>query len=116
MMNIATSFRVAINSDLETIITVIKENYKSVIDISVHNNSFILNGNTVVITYNEDYNYKLSLDQDDGFMYYENNMDFYPFDDAVGLETQIRLAKEITYYFSMQGIRAEVIAEFENML
>lgn len=69
-----------------------------------------------MISYNDDYDEELSIVDGDRYLYYENNVDFYPKDDMMTLEKQIQLAKEISKKFVDYGIASEVIAEFENLL
>lgn len=61
----------------------------------VRRKKLVIGRNNVVISYNEDYNEELSIVDEDRYLYYQNNIDFYPKDDAMTLEKQIQLAKEI---------------------
>lgn len=72
--------------------------------------------NNVMISCNEDYDEKLAFSDEDNYLYYQNNIDFYPIDAIRTLEEQIQLSQEIIQKFTDYGIPAEIIAEFENLL
>ncbi len=114
MQDISVSFRIAVNANKEKIIEILKE-YKSCLTL-LEEKWFCICGNNMQINYNEDYDKELSIVDEDGFLYYENNIDFYPKDDTIMLENQVQLAKEILQKFTNYGIASEIIAEFENLL
>lgn len=109
------SFRIAVNTNKEKIIEILKK-YKDICIVSLEEKTLVIDGNIVVINYNEDYDEKLSVVDEDGYLYYKNNVDFYPKDDTLVLEKQIQLAKDISNKFVNYGIDSEIIAEFENLL
>lgn len=84
--------------------------------ISLDENKIVICKNNVVISHNEDYDEKLSIEDEDGYLYYKSNMDFYPQDDNILLEKQIEAAKNFVKIFIDYGIASEIIAEFENLL
>ncbi len=115
MQDISVSFRIAVNANKEKIIEIFKK-YKDIWEISLEEKELVIGRNNVVINCNEDYDKELSIIDENGYLYYENNIDFYPKDDAMMLENQIQLAKEISKKFVDYGIASEIIAEFENLL
>ena len=115
MQDISISFRIAVNTNKERIIELLKMN-KDISIITLEENKLIIGQNNVVITRNEDYDEVLSSVDEDAYLYYENNMDFYPKDNAVLIEKQIQLAKDISKKFCDYGISSEIITEFENLL
>lgn len=115
MQDISITFRIAVNTNKEKIIEILKK-YKECYVISFGENKIVICKNNVVIRYNEDYDEKLAIEDEDGYLYYECNMDFYPQDDNIMLENQIEVAKKMVEIFVNYGIASEIIAEFENML
>lgn len=112
MQDISLSFFIAVNSDKETIIKILRVQE----DILFGHNRIIIGKNCVEIKRNEDYDKKLSLIDEDAFLYYESNMYFYPYDDTLMLDEQIQLAKKICKVFVESGISSEIVAEFERWL
>ena len=107
-----TSFRIAVDAGQEKIMEVLKiqkedtyGNFKWI--------RTVIGANNVEISRNEDYDKKLSAVDEDAFLYYETNIDFYPVEEMVTLDQQIKLAKEILKKFADYGIPAEIVAEFE---
>ena len=114
MDNMSTSFRIAVNANQEIIIEILRRHFKQLGPI--RNNKFVLNDNHVVISKNDDFNEELAVIDEDSFLYYESNVDFFPSNDDQSLENQIILAKEIHLVFIQENILAEIISEFENLL
>lgn len=115
MQNISTTFRIAVNISKEKIKEILRR-YQDCYMISFNESNIIIERNNVVINDNYDYDKKLSIEDEDGYLYYESNMDFYPKDDNIILEDQIEIAKEISRIFCDNGIASEIIAEFEDLL
>lgn len=115
MKDISVVFRIAVNANIEKIIDILKK-YTDTCMVSLDEKKLVIRRNNVVIGYNEDYDEELSIIDEDRYLYYENNIDFYPIDDAITLENQIQLAKEISKKFVDYGIDSEIIAEFEYLL
>ncbi|GFI24815.1 hypothetical protein IMSAGC011_03619 [Lachnospiraceae bacterium] len=115
MQDISLSFFIAVNSDKETIIKILKAQEDILLSLFGHNR-IIIGKNNVEIKRNEDYDKKLSLTDEDAFLYYESNMYFYPYDDTLMLDEQIQLAKKICKVFVESGISSEIVAEFEKWL
>jgi len=115
MQDISLSFFIAVNTDKETIIKILKTQEDISLSLFGHD-QIIVDRNNVEIIRNEDYDEKLSLTDEDAFLYYKSNMYFYPCDDTLMLEEQIRLAKEIRKIFVESGIFSEIVAEFEEWL
>ena len=115
MQNISFAFRIAVNTCKEKIIEILKR-YQNRHTISFGESKIVIGKNNVVISHNEDYDEKLSIEDEDGYLYYKSNMDFYPKDESVGLDEQIELAKEVSKILIDYGIASEIIAEFENLL
>lgn len=97
MQDISLSFFIAVNSDKETIIKILKAQEDILLSLFGHNR-IIIGKNNVEIKRNEDYDKKLSLTDEDAFLYYESNMYFYPYDDTLMLDEQIQLAKKFAKY------------------
>lgn len=114
MQDISVSFRIAVNTNKEKIIEILKNN--DICQISFEEKKLVIGRNNVEISYNKDYDEQLSVVDEDGYLYYQNNLDFYPKDNGMTLENQIQLAKEISKKFVDYGIASEIIAEFENLL
>lgn len=115
MQDISLSFFIAVNTDKETIIKILKTQ-KDILLVLFEHDQIIVGRNNVEIKRNEDYDEKLSLTDEDAFLYYESNMYFYPCDDALMLKEQIQLAKVICKTFVESGISSEIVAEFEEWL
>lgn len=115
MQDMSVSFRIAVNTNRDKIIEILKM-YKYSDMIELEDNELVIGQNNVVIKYNEDYDKILSSVDEDSYLYYESNIDFYPKDNTVLLEKQIQLAKDILKIFVDYGISSEIIAEFENLL
>lgn len=115
MQDISVSFRIAVNANKDRIIEILKLN-KDIGIIALEDNELVIGQNNVIIKYNEDYNKILSSVDQDSYLYYESNIDFYPKDNAVLLENQIQLSKDIIKIFADYAISSEIIAEFENLL
>lgn len=115
MQDISTSFRIAVNANKNKIIEKLKLN-KDISIIVSEENKLSISHNNVVINRNEDYDEVLSRVDEDAYLYYETNLDFYPKDNIVLIENQIQLAKNILKNLNDAGIPSEIIAEFENLL
>lgn len=116
MENISQNFRLAVNTDKETVIRILKNNFNELKDLARDTTRFMFGENYVTIAQNDDFNLNLSLTDEDGFLYYQNNLDFIPTSSHITLGKQISLSKEIADTFMRNSIRAEIIAEFEDLL
>jgi hypothetical protein len=110
------SFRIAVNTNKETIIEIIKNSFKELNLIEETVNQFELRNNNIVIARNDDFDFALTLTDVDSFLYYEYNIDFYPIKFAIALDEQILLAKKIKKAFEECSIKSEIISEFEHLL
>lgn len=115
MGDIAITFRIAVNTDKEKILNILKR-YREHLRISFDENTVRICKNNVAISHNEDYDEKLSIKDEDRYLYYKTNMDFYPQGDNIELEKQIETAKNMVKIFADYGIASEIIAEFENLM
>lgn len=113
--SISTTFRVTVNSNKENIINTLEENFGG-LKHTLRNKQVSLNKNFVVISLNEDYNPALAKTDEDGFLYFENNIDFYPIEDNLTLDKQISFAKKIIASFKAKRIQAELVSEFEYLI
>ncbi len=112
--SISTTFRVTVNSNKENIINTLEEKWGG--GDTLRNKQFILNKNFVIISLNDDFDPVLAKTDEDGFLYFENNIDFYPIEDNLTLDNQISFAREIIASFKAKGIQAEVVSEFEHLI
>ena len=106
------NFRIAVNETLENVISLINRKY---ILYKHTKKTYTMFGNMIEIYSNEDYDEILSSDYEDGFLYYQTYMDFYPADEVV-IDSQIELARDIKLLFNNFGWKSEIIAEFEDKI
>lgn len=117
MQDFSLSFFIAVNADEKNIIEIVKAQKDFCMKFYGHKRAGIMLGrNNVEIEQNEDYDKNLSLNDKDGFLYYQSNMYFYPCEDTVTLEEQIQLAKDVCKLLEASGISSEIAAEFEELL
>lgn len=117
MKDISTTFRIAINIGRERIWEILKEKYKELLPLPKECKSFILKDNNVLFRYNKDFDKEKAVSHEDGYLYYEHYLDFYPKkrgDLDVGI--QIIFAEELIKIFREKDVKVEVIAEFEHLL
>lgn len=112
---ISDTFRLAVNTNKNRIWNILKKRYRELSELPVNSKRFILNNNNVVLDYNEDFDKEMSISDEDAYLYYEYNMDFYP-KIELSLESQITFAKELVEIFRGGGVEAEIISEFEHLL
>lgn len=112
---ISDTFRLAVNTNKNRIWNILKKRYRELSELPVNSKRFILNNNNVVLDYNEDFDKEMSISDEDAYLYYEYNMDFYP-KIELSLESQITFAKELVEIFGGSGVEAEIISEFEHLL
>lgn len=106
------NFRIAVNETLENVISLINHKYV----LYTHTKkTYTMLGNIVEIYSNEDYDEILSADYEDGFLYYQTYMDFYPANE-VKINSQIKLARDVKLFFNNFGWKSEIIAEFEDKI
>lgn len=113
--DISDTFRLAVNTNKNRIWNILKKRYRELSELPVNSKRFILNNNNVVLDYNEDFDKEMSIFDEDAYLYYEYNMDFYP-KIELSLESQITFAKELVEIFRGGGVEAEIISEFEHLL
>lgn len=116
MADISNSFRVAVNASKEVILQILINKYKTVLNVSKNTKYFVLQKNNVLINVNEDFDSLLALEDEDAYLYYENNLDFYPEEKDLSVNEQIVLARELVISFKDNNIAAEIIAEFEHLI
>lgn len=116
MYNISLNFRIAVNTEMNDLIKIISTNFDGFYEIDFLKRSFLLGDNFVEIVKNDDYDIRLSNEDDDSYLYYKYNIDFYPESEHVLLSNQIKLAKRIRDLFRKETIKAEIISEFEHLL
>jgi hypothetical protein len=108
------AFRVMVNAELNSILSIIQNDFES-INTDSHN-SFIAGRNRIEIVMNEDYDSNLTADPEDGYLYYKYLLAVYPISEDVSLDEQVRLSQKMLQTFSNQGIMAEIVADFEKLL
>ncbi|MDE6779920.1 MAG: hypothetical protein K2J40_00465 [Ruminococcus sp.] len=103
-MNI-NQFRITVDETPENIISLMEKNY----DIKKCSaKTYFIAGNIAEIYLNEDYNKDLT-DSEDGWLYYNTNMDFFPTDDTITSASEKALAVNIKSFFDNMGLKSEII-------
>jgi hypothetical protein len=105
-------FIIAIDTDFDTIFSTLQEIYKFNY---TKKHEFVIGKNNVEIEENEDFNPDL-VDTDDGYLYYRYNVNVYPIAEDISLLEQIDLSKQMRESFIKKGIKADILAAFEDML
>ena len=116
MWNISNTFRLAVNANKNRIRNILMKRYRELSELPVNGKRFILNNNKIELNYNEDFDKAMSISEEDAYLYYEYNMDFYPKEKELSLEVQIAFAKELAEIFRGSGVEVEIISEFEHLL
>ena len=116
MWNISNTFRLAVNANKNRIRNILMKRYRELSELPVNSKRFILNNNNIELNYNEDFDKAMSISEEDAYLYYEYNMDFYPKEKELSLEVQIAFAKELAEIFRGSGVEVEIISEFEHLL
>lgn len=116
MTDLSNSFRIAVNASKEVILQILINKYKTISNVSKDTKYFVLKNNNVVINENEDFDAVLALEDEDAYLYYENNLDFYPEETDLNINEQIVFARELFMLFKDNNIAAEIIAEFEHLI
>lgn len=116
MWNISNTFRLAVNANKNRIRNILMKRYRELSELPVNGKRFILNNNNIELNYNEDFDKAMSISEEDAYLYYEYNMDFYPKEKELSLEVQIAFAKELAEIFRGSGVEVEIISEFEHLL
>ena len=99
MQDISNTFRVAINIGRERIWEILKEKYEELLPLPKDCKSFILKDNNVLFKYNEDFDKEMAVSDEDGYLYYEYYLDFYPKKGDLDVEIQIIFAEELIKIF-----------------
>ena len=76
MTDLSNSFRIAVNASKEVILQILINKYKTISNVSKDTKYFVLKNNNVVINENEDFDAVLALEDEDAYLYYENNLDY----------------------------------------
>lgn len=113
----AQSFRIAVNTNKEDIIEILEKYFKN-IKLNNNKHSFELNGNHAKIKENENCDPKLSIisNNRNAFLYYENKIDFFAVKDDLTLYSQKSLVSELLNIFMENGVKAELVSEFEYLI
>ncbi|MCM1508923.1 MAG: hypothetical protein NC177_17585 [Ruminococcus flavefaciens] len=100
-------FRITVDETPENVISLISEKY----DIKKYSTkAYFIAGNIAEIYINEDYNKDLT-DSEDGWLYYNTNMDFFPTDKKITGLSEKELAENIKGFFDSMGLKSEIISE-----
>lgn len=103
-MNI-NQFRITVDETPEKIISLMEKKY----DIKKYSaRAYFIAGNIAEIYFNEDYDKDLT-DSEDGWLYYNTNMDFFPTDKEVTDVSEKALAENIKSFFDGLGLKSEII-------
>jgi hypothetical protein len=80
------------------------------------NNSCLTRQNFIEVSNNEDSDFVMSLDEEDGFLYYPIRLEATPIDIKVTEEHQIQLAQNIVEILTFHNCRVVVCANFEDKI
>jgi hypothetical protein len=69
----------------------------------------------VEIILNEDHDDNL-VDSEDGFLYFKYMIAVYPISEETSIDLQVSLAKKMYQGFKTNGLSAEIVADFEELL
>jgi hypothetical protein len=80
------------------------------------NNSCLTKNNFIEVSNNEDSDFALSLDEEDGFLYYPIRLEATPIGGEVTEEHQVQLAQNIVKILTSHNCRVIVCANFEDKI
>ena len=103
-------FRIAVNETPENVVLLMKSRYN--IERRSAKCCFI-SGNICEIYCNEDYD-KVLAESEDGWLYYNTYMDFFPIDDKITVSQEIEIAENIKNFFDSCYLRSEIIFESDE--
>ncbi|MDE5862170.1 MAG: hypothetical protein K2H28_08265 [Ruminococcus sp.] len=103
-------FRIAVNETPEKIIFLMENRY-NIVRRSAR--SYFMSGNIFEIYRNEDYDKILSTGED-GWLYYNTYMNFFPIDDKITVSREIEIAENIKNFFDSCCIRSEIIFDSDE--
>ncbi|MDE5583510.1 MAG: hypothetical protein K2J08_07380 [Ruminococcus sp.] len=75
--------------------------------------TYFMSGNIVEIYYNEDYD-KVLAESEDGWLYYNTHMDFFPIDDTITVSQEIEIAENVKSFFDSCFLQSEIIFESDE--
>ncbi|MDE6425554.1 MAG: hypothetical protein K2K89_05405 [Ruminococcus sp.] len=105
-------FRITVNETPENVVLLMKSRYNIVRRSA---KSWFMSGNICEIYCNEDYDKILSTDED-GWLYYNTHMDFFPIDDKITISQEIEIAENIKKFFDSCYLRSEIIFESDEYI
>ena len=103
-------FRIAVNTKPENVIFLMKSRYN--IERRSAKSYFML-GNICEIYCNEDYD-KIFAESEDGWLYYNTHMDFFPIDEKITVSQEIKIAENIKNFFDSCSLQSEIIFESDE--
>ena len=104
-------FRIAVNAPCEEVISIVKKKFPVQAKTS---RSYRIFNYIAEIYHNEDYEDDDRTIPDD-FLYYQTNADFCEVQ-KISQQEEIDFAKSVQQIFKNQGWKAEIVAEFEQLL
>ncbi|MDE5772541.1 MAG: hypothetical protein K2I06_13100 [Ruminococcus sp.] len=75
--------------------------------------TYFMSGNIVEIYHNEDYDEVLA-ENEDGWLYYNTYMDFFPIDDTITVSQEIEIAENIKKFFDNCLLKSEIIFDSDE--
>ncbi len=102
-----SQFRINVDETPENIISLIENKY----DIKKYSEKiYFISGNVAEIYSNEDYDKDLT-ESEDGWLYYNANIDFFPIDKEITGTSEKALDENIKNFFDSLGLKSEIISE-----
>lgn len=116
MCEISLSFRIAVDGERDNIVDIIGRNFKEFQREGNLESRFRLGSNHIGILGNEDYDRVLAKEEEEGYLYYQYHLDFYPVSEKATLHSQIAMARKIKDLLDTEKLPCEIISEFEHLL
>ncbi len=105
-------FRITVNETPEKVVFLMESRYNIVRRSA---KSYFMLGNIFEIYHNEDYD-KILAESDDGWLYYNTHMDFFPIDEKITVSREIEIAENIKNFFDSCYLRSEIIFESDEYI
>ncbi|MDE6502164.1 MAG: hypothetical protein K2L10_08785 [Ruminococcus sp.] len=105
-------FRIAVNEKPENVVFLIQNRY-NIIRRSAK--TYYMSGNIFEVYRNEDYDNFLA-ENEDGWLYYNTHMDFFPIDDKITVSQEIEIAENIKHFLDSCSLKSEIIFESDEYI
>ena len=105
-------FRIAVNAKPENVIFLMESRYNIVRRSA---KCYFILGNIFEIYHNEDYD-KILAESDDGWLYYNTHMDFFPIEEKITVSQEIEIAENIKSFFDDCSLQSEIIFESDEYI